>query len=298
MSKSTFDLHQTITNQIIESLEAGVKDVGCPWQRMGSHRNGVSGKSYRGINVLLAALSATKNGFTGRDWFTYKQATDFGGHVRKGEKSTMMVAYRKVCKDFAGKSLPASVPEDDPRVKDSVMFIKYNRMFNADQLDNMPETVEPTGLVDTRNELGDAIFKSSGATIKIGGDMAYYNNSTEGITLPSTSLFKGDDALDKFWCVAFHELTHWTGAPARLDRPKGGAFGSPEYALEELVAELGSAFLCAHAGFNASVHHVDYIDNWLKALKGDKKFVFKAATAAQQAVDFLLDKTKAAELAA
>lgn len=285
----TQDLYQTVTDSIIEALEAGVKPWVCPWQRVngmsGIPANYTTGATYSGINIMLLWASASKQGFTDGRWLTYKQAEAKGAQVRKGEKGTTAIFYKTLEK------------EDEQGETTKIPMLKTFTVFNVQQIDGLPlETAEqetsPIAEPTTFESIPrvEALIQQCGATIIERGQAAYFRPSTDEIVLPERHLF--DDAAN-FYATALHELTHWTGGKTRLNRDMRGAFGNASYAFEELIAELGSAFLMADFGVVGDVQHESYIASWLNALKNDKRFIFKAASSASKAHQFLIASNSA-----
>ena len=284
-SKAKTDVYQVVTDSIIEALEAGVKPWECPWKRNGAvsgiPSNFSTGTSYSGMNIMLLWCSAAKQGFTDSRWLTYNQAKEQGAQVRKGESGTTAIFYKTLEK------------ENDAGELEFIPMLKTFNVFNIEQIDGLkmgandgadiePQPVnvfDPLPVVET-------LFQRSGASITERGQQAFYRPSTDEIWLPERHLFA--DAAN-FYATGLHELVHWTGAKGRLNREKGNKFGSEKYAFEELIAELGSAFLMADLGVTGEVQHESYIASWLKSLKDDKRFIFKAASAASKAHRFLMD---------
>ena len=277
----TRDLYQEVTDKIVADLERGVAPWVRPWKCAqpygGQPYSAISRKPYRGINVLL--LNAPQYGSTG--WMTYKQAADIGANVRKGERGSMIVFYRPfVVTD-------RNAPADGEKHERTIPLLRCFHVFNLEQIENLPECLKadrPDERTDAqRHAQADAIL--SQASIVHGGDRAYYSIAPDQIRLPQPGAF---NTPASYYGTALHELTHWTGHKSRCDREYGKRFGDQAYAREELVAELGSAFLCGHIGIAGKLQHVEYIANWLDVLKGDKRAVLIASSAAQKAADFVL----------
>lgn len=269
------DIYQTVTDSIISALEAGVKPWTCPWQRVagmsGLPSNYATGTAYSGMNIMLLWYSASEQGFSDPRWMTYKQAQVEGGQVRKGEHGTVAIFYTTLEK------------ENDAGEIDHIPMLKTFTVFNVEQIDGLPLTAE------TFKPLPQAenMFRSSGANIIEKGQNAFFRPSTDEVWLPERHLFS--DAAN-FYATGLHELVHWSGGKIRLNREMKGRFGSEDYAFEELIAEMGSAFLMADLGIVGEVQHESYIASWLKALKNDKRYIFKAASAASKAHRYLMDK--------
>lgn len=282
-----FDIHQSITDQIVQALEAGVGEHRLPWARTGTPnvrpRNAVTKNAYRGINILSLWLSAEVHGFNHGLWASYRQWNDAGAQVRKGEKGTLVVFY----KEFSVEPSPEDTDDDGAR-----RVARASWVFNASQVDNFTVPGIPELPPLEREARAEAFIAATGAEIRHGGDMAYYRPSTDTIQMPDERLFTGSPLstrTEDYYSVLCHELTHWTGAKARLDRLMKARFGDACYAMEELVAELGAAFLCADLGITHTPRpdHATYIAHWLQVLKSDKKAVFTAAAKASEAVHYL-----------
>lgn len=280
-SQSRTDFYQTVTDNIIAALEAGVKPWSCPWQRVlgmsGLPSNFATGIAYSGMNIMLLWCSASEQGFGDSRWMTYKQAQAVGGRVRKGEHGTTAIFYTTLEKE-----------SEDGEI-DQIPMLKTFTVFNVQQIDGLPlttETISPEATFDPLPE-AENLFRKSGANIIEKGQNAFFQPSTDEVRLPERHLFS--DAAN-FYSTGLHELVHWSGAKNRLNREMKGGFGSEDYAFEELIAEVGSAFLMADLGIVAEVQHESYIASWLKALKNDKRYIFKAASAASKAHRYLLDK--------
>jgi len=280
-SKTRTDIYQTVTDSIVAALEAGVKPWACPWERVpgmsGLPSNYATGVAYSGMNIMLLWCSASKQGFGDSRWMTYKQAQAAGAQVRRGEHGTTAIFYTTMEK------------VNDAGNVEHIPMLKTFTVFNVDQIDGLPlatETPSPTVKFDPLPQ-AENLFRSSGATIIEKGQNAFFRPSTDEIYLPARHLFA--DAAN-FYATGLHELVHWSGAKSRLNREMKGKFGSEDYAFEELIAELGSAFLMADLAIEGEVQHESYIASWLKALKNDKRCIFKAASAASKAHRYLMDK--------
>ena len=292
------DLYQTVTNQIIAALEAGTPPWHCPWRSAGVDPrpcNATTGRMYRGINVLLLNMRAMACGYSHSRWLTFAQAQAVGARVRKGEHGSQVVFFKLHEVDGAGQ--PDAAGDPDRRV---VPLLRAFNVFNIDQVDGLPESLRPEPLEPGSWEPLDAaesLLAESGATIRHGGSKAFYTPDADLIQLPPRSAF---DCAGDYYATALHELTHWTGHPSRCNRPLGRRHGIDAYAYEELVAEIGSAFLTDYCGLVGRMQHASYIASWLAALRNDKRLIFTAAAQAQKAADFLLadDQVKPAASAA
>jgi antirestriction protein ArdC len=247
----------------------------------------VANRDYNGVNVLILAIKAMVSRPPPPAGATYKQISESGGQVRRGEKATTIVYFERI--EVQDRT------SEDPDVRKSIPLLKSFSVFNAAQAD---WTESPFPVVDDANEAlpdCDATITATGATIRHGGARAYYRPGDDSIALPAKTSFADSAA---YYATAFHELTHWTSAASRLDRKLGEKFGDPAYAFEELVAELGSAFLCATHGVAGNLQHPEYIANWLQALKSDNSAIFKASALAQKAATFISQPAPAMALAA
>ena len=241
-------------------------------------RNAVTTRQYSGINVLILWTSAQAMGFTSSRWLTFNQARDAGGNVRKGEKGTAIV--------YASTFVPESERAKGDDAK-SVAFLKTFVVFNLDQIDGL-DALRGSDVAPTECETvaaGEALIAAQGIEIRHGGDRAYYAPSQDIIAIPHHAAFH--EPIN-YYRTAFHELGHATGHKSRLDRKILNEFGSKDYAKEELVAEMSSAFVCASLGIIPTVRHADYIGAWLSVLREDNKAVFRAASQASRAADWLL----------
>jgi antirestriction protein ArdC len=268
-----FDIATVVTQKILHSIESGEfsKFVQSWSTRQASHPvNFLTGKPYSGVNVWLLGMTE----FSRPEWLTYKQATELGGQVRKGESATLACFYAPMVSSKADK--------DGNR--NSYSLLRHFNLFNVEQVDgltlpDLPELPKPSGsemAVFLRTRCTDL-----GIGLRHSGDSAYYERIADRVTMPSTT-FVSDSAYSS---VLAHELIHATGSVNRLNRKKGEKFGDNDYAKEELVAELGSAFLCAKFGISNlyGCQHESYLASWLKCLGGDKTAFFKASTAADKA---------------
>jgi antirestriction protein ArdC len=285
----TRDLHQEATDRILRELEKGAVPWVKPWASLGGNAgapvNAATERPYSGSNVIFLWIAQDKNPTWGNRFLTFKQALDLGGNVKKGEHGTKVYFW----KPYLAKDRSKDAEADD-KVKALVM--REYTVFNTAQCENLPERVTSGRALrvrnpNTRDELADEYIKATGAKVIEGVGEAFYAPSKDILCLPKFEAFK--DA-DNFYNVAFHELTHWTGAKHRLDRDLKTKADHKAYAAEELVAELGAAFQSAEFGFDGDVRNAGYIQTWIAALKDDKKIFFTCARAAQKAVDFLRDK--------
>jgi antirestriction protein ArdC len=294
------DVYSRITNQIIEALEQGVKPWTQPWNA--AHAAGHvsrplrhNGLPYAGINVLTLWASATSAHYAAPIWMTFKQAIELGGHVRKGEKGSPVVyadTMRRTETDEAtGDEAELAIP-----------FLKAYTVFNVEQIEGLPAhflaPATTTPNPDARIAEAENFFAASRADIRHGGDSAFYSPALDYIQMPPFEAFKDAQA---YYATLAHEATHWTRHASRLDRDFGRKrFGDDGYAREELVAELGAAFLSADLGLRLEdrTDHAAYLSHWLAVLKEDKRAIFAAAAHAQRAADYLARFSAAREAAA
>ncbi|MGN6620563.1 MAG: ArdC family protein [Sphingomonas sp.] len=294
------DLYAEVTARIIAELDAGRFPWVQPWsaaQASGGAgcalpRNALSGRPYSGINVLILWGAVIEHRWPSQSWLTFRQALDAGGCVRKGEHGVTVV--------YADRFTPAAETEraardgDDPR---AIAFLKRFTVFNVAQCEGLRADLatDPAPLADREIvPVAEAVIAASGVPFRVGGDKAYYAPDPDLVVVPPQPAFF--DQIN-YYRTALHELTHATGHPKRLARDLRNAFGSKDYAREELVAELGSAFLCAALGIVPTVRHADYLGAWLKVLRGDNRAIFRAASAASKAADWLLVRHNEAEAA-
>lgn len=284
--KAKRDLRQEITNQVIEMLEKGTAPWVRPWRlgELTGMLNATTNNHYQGINVCILQMAIRRSKQKDPRWMTYLQAQSKGWQVRKGEKGTKILVYLP----------PRKILNKHDELEEKNMVVVWPTVFNVTQVVGDIPAYEPAKVtVFTAATAGEAIMKKSGAKIAYSGSEAYYTPLLDQITIPDRKKFK--DAAG-FYETAMHELVHWTGHKTRLDRhgiTGRSVFGSVEYAREELVAELGAFFICAETGlpFNPK-NSGAYIQHWVRLLKRDKKEIFKAASQAARAADFLLNRTK------
>ncbi len=287
MTKAKTDIYQQITNEIIKSLESGVKPWIKPWQA--GHKAGTICKPlrhnlspYSGINILVLWMKGAGQGYNAPIWMTYKQAAELGGQVKKNERGTNIVyanTFSKTEENESGQEKTRNIP-----------YLKTYSVFNVEQIERLPEIYyaqhEPKHNDEMqRLEHAEQFFKNTNADIRHGGGRAFFSPSEDYIQMPAFESFSSSEA---YTGTLAHEVTHWTGHTSRLDRLAGNAFGSADYAKEELIAELGAAFVCADLDIIPMLeHHTSYINSWLKVLKNDKRAIFSAASQAQKAAEYL-----------
>lgn len=271
------DWYQDVTDRIVAALEAGPGEWAKPWKSLGVNgmpRNGSSNRQYNGLNVWLLALA----GYSDARWYTFNQAKNLDANVRKGEKGTKIVYWQFIAeKDENGVETGKKIP-----------LLRVFTVFNHAQVEGLPEEQEAIPSTDPAQTHAEAmrILESLGADVRHGGDRASYSLDEDLIRLPEVGQFI---SVENYIATRAHESVHWTGHGSRLNRDLKNRFGSNAYAMEELVAELGAAFLCVRMGVEGDLQHPHYLAHWIKILRGDKYAIFSAARTAQQAVDFILN---------
>lgn len=282
------DIHAEITAKLVASIEADPGRPSLPWRRTSRPlfmpENALTKKAYNGINIVSLWVSAEVQGYDAPVWATYRQWAKIGAQVRKGEKASLVVFYKEY------EATPDADKSDDDG-KRRVARASY--VFNAAQVDGyaLPGAPEPLGPVE-RIAVADRFVSGTGARIEHGGERAFYRPSTDHIQMPDEGLFCGTGTMTRsegYYATLVHECIHWSGAEKRLDRGFGKRFGDAAYAAEELVAEIGAAFLCAELGITQDVRadHAQYLAQWLKLLKDDSRAIFTAAARASEAVAYL-----------
>src|SRR5271165_2474183 len=289
MKSERFDIHQHITDQIIAAIENGAGEFRLPWHRSAGNimrpANIASKKAYRGVNILALWAAADAKGYESGTWGTYKQWTEAGAQVRKGEKASHVVFY---------KEITVAADEDSDDETGTRLFARATPVFAAEQVEGYAASAPPEPPANPAEpiERAEAFVAATGAVIHHGGSRAFYRRSTDDIHLPPREAFRGtptSTAAEAYYSTKLHELTHWTGIESRCNREFGKRFGDDAYAMEELVAELGAAFLCADLGITDTprADHAQYLDSWLRVLKADRRAIFTAASKASQAAAFL-----------
>jgi antirestriction protein ArdC len=268
-------VYQEVTDSIIKQLENGAMPWIKPWATDSTaDKNFLSQAPYKGINRLMLGLSSMVHGFGCPVWASFKQWQTVGATVRKGEKGTKIVFYSPVTKE--NKATGDS---------ESYNLLKTYYVFNASQVDGV--TIQAPSVPDkpfNAIQAAEERIKLTGAVITHGGDSAFYAPSVDKINVPHKASFISEAS---YYATVFHELTHWSGHELRCNRNLKGRFGNPLYAFEELVAEMGAAFLCQDYRIAGELRHAGYIESWLKVLKEDSRAIFKAAALAQKAVDHI-----------
>ncbi|WP_114952245.1 ArdC family protein [Sphingosinicella terrae] len=280
-------LYSEVTGRIIAELEEGRVPWVQPWDSAACGCtmpvNAVTGRGYSGINVLILWAAGVEGGCRSQRWLTYRQAQLAGGHVAKGEKGTV------VC--YADRFTPKNEEEraaTEDREARQIAFLKRFTLFNIDQCEGLPEKLTelpaPKGEREAIPE-AEALIAATGADFRVGGDIAFYAPGGDYVQVPPPEAYF--EAIN-WYRTALHELGHWTGHPGRLGRDQSAGFGTPDYAREELVAEMASAFVCATLSIRPTVRHADYVGAWLDVLREDERAIFRAASLASKAAEFLL----------
>lgn len=288
--KPAIDLYATVTNQIIAALEAGTPPWVCPWSRNpggAMPSNLTTQRPYRGINVLLLNLQQQSCGYASNRWLTFQQAQSIGARIRRGESGTRIVFFKLLERD--APTTPRPTPDSKRKV---IPLLRSFTVFNAAQADGLPEELgeHPEVPADwSPLAAAEDLVQASGAQIQHGGDLAWYSPGLDLIQMPPATSFNGQAS---YYSTLLHELTHWTGHTSRCNRLQSSRQHIEAYAFEELVAEMGSAFLNGHCGMAGTLHHASYIQAWLQALRDDRRLVFTAASMAQRATDFLLPQAR------
>ena len=291
-------LYDEVTDRIVAELEAGRVPWVQPWSAPGAvgpalPRNALTGRRNSGVNVLILWGAVIEHAFPSQSWLTFRQAIAAGGAVRKGERGTTVVYADRFVPE-AEKARAAETGEDAR----AVPFLKRFTVFNIAQCEGLrPQALsaratEPAPLPEREVvPIAEEVIAASGVDFRVGGDRAFYAPAHDFVQVPPQPAFFQQI---NYYRTALHELTHATGHPSRLGRKLTTAFGSKDYAREELVAEMGSAFLCAALGIVPTVRHADYLASWLDVLRDDNRAIFRAASAASKAADWLLARHQAA----
>lgn len=274
------DIAETITEKLIAALEAGAAPWRKPWKSLSAPHNASTGKTYQGMNWFLLSMIG------GGGFLTFKQARDLGGNVRKGEKGNPIIFWNFLEKTKADGTLG------------KIGFLRSYTVFSVSQCEGLelPAGEDETEILPfVPLDKADATILATGAEISHGGHSAFYSSASDQIQLPAKVDFISPE---DYYNTAFHELCHWTGHKSRLAR-KGiedvAAFGSPTYSKEELIAEMGAAFLCAEHGIDSTLENsAAYLQGWIKALKGDSRLAIAAAGAASKAANYAMGKTETA----
>jgi antirestriction protein ArdC len=282
------NLYDEVTSRIVADLEGGRIPWVQPWGKVGGvapglPRNALTARAYSGINVLILWGTVIDHGWPSQSWLTFRQALEAGGCVRKGERGTTVVYADRFVPE-AEKARAAEVGGDAK----AIPFLRRFTVFNVAQCDGLRPglAADPDPLPERQIiPVAESVIAASGVDFRIGGDRAFYAPALDLVQVPPQPAFFEQI---NYYRTCLHELTHATGHPSRLDRKLTTGFGARDYAREELVAEMGSAFLCASLGIVPTVRHADYIAGWLEVLRDDNRAIFRAASAASKAADWLL----------
>ena len=270
---------QTITDNVIKSLESGVAPWVKPWHNRGvdAPYNPIAKRYYNGINFVQLSMMPASTDY----WVTYKQAQSVGAQVRKGAVGVPVVYFS-----------PLEVTDKVTGDSKKIPMLKHYTVFNADQVDGLELPAPAERNMNETIQSCEAFITAQRARIQFGGNRAFYTRGDDYIQLPELDQFKSSH---DYYATVLHELTHWTGHESRLNREFGKRFGDQAYAFEELVAELGSAMLCAHLKLDGQLQHASYIENWLKVLKDDPKNILKASALAQKVLDYTIKSEEGEE---
>ena len=282
------DIYKRVTDSIVASIEAGAGAWRMPWHSGADGCapvlpvNLATGRAYRGVNTLVLWASGQARSYGSAVWGTYRQWQERGAQVRKGEQASPVVFWKAMDRAGAGGG-----PEEQEDARGSRRFVARGySVFNADQVDGF-EQPAPVRLPEAqRIERAEMFFDGVGVVVRHGGNRAFYRPVQDCIQMPPFAAFA--DALS-YYAVLAHEVTHWTAHASRCARDLGSRFGDESYAAEELVAEVGAAFLCADLGLAVTPRpdHAAYVQSWLKVLRGDSRAIFTAAAKAQAAADYI-----------
>jgi antirestriction protein ArdC len=276
------DLYADVSRRILAELETGAAPWVKPWSQtpgLNHPHNAATGRPYSGCNVVL--LWTTRGRWATPRFLTFKQASELGGNVRRGEHGTKVYFVKQLQVRYKNA--------DDQAATRLIPMLREYTVFNIEQCENLPDrVVNPVTKgprnSDARDTIADEFLAVTKADIREGAGEAYYAAGADFVSMPAFEAFR---SRDQFYATAFHELGHWTGHKSRLDRTFGQRFGDRAYAAEELVAELCSAFLCAEFSIDSDVRHAGYIAHWVELLKVDTRAFFTAANKAQAAADYL-----------
>jgi antirestriction protein ArdC len=295
--KPKVDVYDVVTTKILTALENGTAPWNKPWDSVtGAPKSLSSGKAYRGVNAFLLGLEQAEKGYRSAYWLTFNQMAKLGGHLKgeKGSQKGTLVTFWKL--------LP--IEDEATGKKKMIPLLKHFYVFNLDQtegIEKLPKdafpVARPVPSPEERHAAAQAVVDAWEAkpVIKHGGDSAHFTWATDELTMPLKESFHG---LDEYHATLFHELTHSTAAEHRLNRAesRNNAFGSHAYGREELIAEMGAAFLCAETGIESTQKNsAAYLASWIKTIKEDPRAVIVAAGKAQKAADMVLGRAVAKE---
>lgn len=286
LSQPTPNAYQAITEKIVRAIETGVGRFRLPWHAgvipLATPVNAATERPYRGINIVALWADGAAKGYVTGYWASYRQWQQLGAQVRRNERGAIVVFFKEVTRELEN--------DDQPEIRHIVA--RTYRAFNAHQVDGWTFPIPKRMSAVELNQRIDGFVEATKAQIRHGGLGARYRHDVDCIELPERERFAGTDtssASESYYGVLLHELTHWSGAPHRLNRVFGKRFGDAAYAFEELVAELGSAFLCSRFEIRNEPRydHMTYISSWLDVLGRDTRAIFLAAGLAQRATDYL-----------
>lgn len=284
------DVYTRVTDQIIQAIEAGTEDWNMPWHTTsisGCPRNAATGNAYRGVNILSLWAVSHMNGYPEGIWATVKQWNDLNRTIKRGERAAVGVFWKPIDIQQFGEAESDSRDDHSEAEANRTRWIaRAFPLFNIAQLDGYQPPEQPERPGHQRIVEAEAFVAALGADVRHGGNRAFYRSSSDHIQMPPFDVFLDPIA---YYGTLLHEATHWCGAKSRLDRDLSGRFGSEAYAAEELIAELGTSFVCADLGIapEPRPENAAYINNWLSILKADKRAIFTASTHAQRAADYL-----------
>ncbi|WP_341203802.1 zincin-like metallopeptidase domain-containing protein [uncultured Sphingomonas sp.] len=306
-------LYDEVTGRIIAELEAGRFPWVQPWGHpeagggtagAGLPRNALTARHYSGVNVLILWGAVIEHGFPSQGWLTFKQALEAGGAVRKGERGTTVVyadrftpeaEKARAVETGGGEGDPGSLRGSDTRRAKTIPFLKRFTVFNVAQCEGLRPGLAPDPIPLPERQIvpiAEEVIAASGIAFRVGGNRAFYVPAQDYVQVPPQPAFFEQI---NYYRTCLHELCHGTGHPTRLNRNLANRFGSKDYAREELIAEMGSAFLCAALGIVPTVRHADYLGSWLDVLREDNRAIFRAASAASKAADWLLARHAATQ---
>ncbi|MBX7226400.1 MAG: ssDNA-binding domain-containing protein [Chitinophagales bacterium] len=302
--ETTFNVTEAVTEQLIALLDkVNTGDIEYWLPLSGLAYNPVSKNYYTSINQLLLSFELQTKHYSHNNWLTFKQISEAGGSVIKGEKSSLVTFTDVLYFDKDENKLPKNEVKEmlaharttNPNItlKDlqisSRWYLKYYLVFNVAQTTGLPEELVAPELVKLQDkdrfEIADKLVNDNGVVIKhVSANSAHYDPINDIIQMPFLKQFA---SAEQYYATLFHEVIHWTNHESRLQRPSG-MFGTPEYAFEELIAELGSAFICSRLQIHASLTSSSaYIKSWLSALEDDRKFILKAVSFADKAMQYV-----------
>ena len=290
MSSKTTDFREEITAKIITAIENGTAPWQQPWNGAEAPQNGITKHQYNGINTVILSIAAMNlDGEKKNDprWLTYRQAQSNDWYVRKGEKGTRVILWK-----------PTVGTDENGKREITAVLQRTFTVFHASQIEGIPDYVPPEINIIEAHEKAEKIIANSGAEIVFGGGEAFYSPSKDYIQMPPKTDFK---SMEGYYSTMLHEMTHWTGGEKRLNRIQRCGRFSKDYAFEELIAEMGSLFIASSAGIPQSEtefqNHASYIDGWLRNLRSDNMYIFKAAAEASKAAGYLLKRAGIAGIA-